>query len=123
MKTIKAVASIVLATAASAAFAVGPAPEYIDPITGRYVERTNIAHEVPTLVWAFGPSEPVPASKQVAGFQAAPWAVERSALYRQPGTEVAGFQPQPWSVERSAHFQPPVSMARSDDRSADRGRL
>jgi hypothetical protein len=123
MKGFKMISAIVLATAASAAFAVGPAPEYWDPKTNRYVERTNIAHEVPAFVWAFGPHEPAPAAKQMAGFQSAPWAVERSAQYQQPRIEVAGFQPQPWAVERSAHFLPPFAVARTEDDGSNRGRL
>lgn len=120
MKSIKLIGSIVLATAASSAFAVGPAPEYRDPATGQYVVRANIAHEVPALVWAFGSQAPAP-SAQMTGFTPSPWSVERSAQYRQPQTEVAGYTAQPWAVEHSAFYRVPFAVAKGGD--DDRGRL
>ncbi|MEX0960995.1 MAG: hypothetical protein WDZ63_17095 [Burkholderiales bacterium] len=105
MKNIKAViGSIVLATAATAAFATDPA----NPTGPWAVEHSAFFQQPQT---------------RIAGYQPQPWAVERSALFQQSPVDVAGSQPQPWAVERSAYFPRPSAVADSGDGNSNRGRL
>lgn len=93
MKALRIASGILLATVASTAFAVAPAPGALDPATG-----------------------------EVVGFVQTPWSVANYGLMPAP-KQIAGFQSRPWAVERSAYYVGDVQVARGQQGSADRGRL
>ncbi|HWQ39998.1 MAG TPA: hypothetical protein VNM24_15555 [Burkholderiales bacterium] len=93
MNALRIASGILLATAASAAFAVAPAPGALDPKTG-----------------------------EVVGFVQTPWSVANYGLMPTP-KQMAGFQARPWAVERSAYYVGDMQVARGRQSGADRGRL